>query len=463
MPAEGARTGGPPGRRGRLRGIVAAYAGFQPDARRFLLVTLVVGAAQSLYWVDFNLYLGSLGLSNSFVGVVAAVGSLAAMLAAFPASAVSDRVGRRPVLLAGVALTVVATAGLVAVTEPAAIILLAAVLAAGQQAFAVVTVPYMTEHSTREHRAELFAAQYATMTFTGVGAAVLGAVVAAVASSLWGLHSGDPGVYRILLAIMVAFGVVGFGVLLTLRDDRPRRPRPRTAEQRAGDAWGGEPIAMRPDLARPRTLSRVGIVVHDRGLFFKLLFPGFLTALGAGQVIPFLNVFVESKFDLSLASLNLVFAISALGTTLAILLQPILARRVGKVGSVVLVQSVSIPFIAVLGFSPILWTVVVALAVRNSLMNAGSPMITAFSQEQVRPDERATLAAAQNLLWSLGWVIAGLWYGVLQAALGFETGYTVAFVTITVLYSVATGLYWLWFRDAERPVTVQKRAVGGAA
>lgn len=460
MPAEGTRTGGPPGRRGRLRGIVAAYAGFQPDARRFLLVTLVVGAAQSLYWVDFNLYLGSLGLSNSFVGVVAAVGSLAAMLAAFPASAVSDRVGRRPVLLAGVALTVVATTGLVAVTEPVAIILLAAVLAAGQQAFAVVTVPYLTEHSTREHRAELFAAQYATMTVTGVGAAVLGAVVASVASNLWGLHSGDPGVYRILLAIMVAFGVVGFGVLLTLRDDRPR---PRTAEQRAGDALGGEPIPMRPDRARPRTLSRVGIVVHDRGLFFKLLFPGFLTALGAGQVIPFLNVFVQNKFDLSLASLNLVFAISALGTTLAILLQPILARRVGKVGSVVLVQSVSIPFIAVLGFSPILWTVVIALAVRNSLMNAGSPMITAFSQEQVRPDERATLAAAQNLLWSLGWVIAGLWYGVLQAALGFETGYTVAFVTITVLYSVATALYWLWFRDAERPVTVEKRTVGGAA
>ncbi len=460
MPAEGTRTGGSPGRRGRLRGIVAAYAGFQPDARRFLLVTLVVGAAQSLYWVDFNLYLGSLGLSNSFVGVVAAVGSLAAMLAAFPASAVSDRVGRRPVLLAGVALTVIATTGLVAVTEPVAIILLAAVLAAGQQAFAVVTVPYLTEHSTREHRAELFAAQYATMTVTGVGAAVLGAVVAAVASNLWGLHSGDPGVYRILLAIMVAFGVVGFCVLLTLRDDRPR---PRTAEQRAGDALGGEPIPMRPDRARPRTLSRVGIVVHDRELFFKLLFPGFLTALGAGQVIPFLNVFVQNKFDLSLASLNLVFAISALGTTLAILLQPILARRVGKVGSVVLVQSVSIPFIAVLGFSPILWTVVIALAVRNSLMNAGSPMITAFSQEQVRPDERATLAAAQNLLWSLGWVIAGLWYGVLQGALGFETGYTVAFVTITVLYSVATGLYWLWFRDAERPVPVQKRTVGGAA
>jgi MFS family permease len=463
MPVEEARAADGSGRRGRLRAAVAAYTAFQPDARRFLLVTLVVGAAQSLYWVDFNLYLTSLGLSNSFIGVVAAVGSAAAMVAAFPASAASDRVGRRAVLLAGVALTVVATAGLVAFTDAVAILVLAVILAAGQQTFGVVTVPYLTEHSTRAHRAELFAAQYATQTVTSVAAAIIGATVAALASTLWGLGSGDPGVYRILFVLMVAFGVVGFGVLLTLRDDRPARMRPRTAEQRAGDAWGGEPISLRADLDHPRTLSRVGIVVRDRGLFFKLLFPGFLTALGAGQVIPFLNVFVERKFDLSLSALNLVFAISAFGTTLAILLQPILARRVGKVGSVVLVQSVSIPFIAVLGFSPILWTVVIALAVRNSLMNAGSPMIMAFGQEQVRPDERATLAAASSLLWSLGWVIAGLWYGFLQAALGFDAGYTVAFITITVLYSIATALYWFWFRDAERPATVTRPAIGGPA
>ena len=82
-------------------------------------------------------------------------------------------------------------------------------------------------------------------------------------------------------------------------------------------------------------------------------------------------------------------------------------------------------------------------------MNAGSPMVTAFAQEQVRRDERATLAAAQNLLWSLGWVIAGLWYAGLQAALGFEAGYTVNFITIITLYSVATILYWWWFHGVE--------------
>ena len=68
----------------------------------------------------------------------------------------------------------------------------------------------------------------------------------------------------------------------------------------------------------------------------------------------------------------------------------------GRIGSIVLVQGMSIPFLVVLGFSPIFWTVVLAMAVRNSLMNAGSPMATAFAQEQVRRDERATLAAISD-------------------------------------------------------------------
>ncbi len=104
----------------------------------------------------------------------------------------------------------------------------------------------------------------------------------------------------------------------------------------------------------------------------------------------------------------------------------------------------------ILGFSPILWTVITAMAVRNSLMNAGNPIFTAFAMEQVTPAERATLSAAMAVLWQVGWVAGGAWYAALQAGLGFEAGYTVNFVTIVALYSVATALYWTWFRNADR-------------
>ena len=152
------------------------------------------------------------------------------------------------------------------------------------------------------------------------------------------------------------------------------------------------------------------------------------------------------------------FALTSLGTMAAILLQPRLARRFGQITSVVIVQGASIPFLVVLGFSPALWTVILAMAVRNSLMNAGNPIFSAFAMEHVDPAERATLSAAMSVLWQIGWVIGGIWYAALQATLGFDAGYTVNFGTIISLYTIATGLYWAWFRDVDRRVLAARSA-----
>jgi hypothetical protein len=194
-------------------------------------------------------------------------------------------------------------------------------------------------------------------------------------------------------------------------------------------------------------------------VFARLVVPSFLISIGAGQVIPFLNIFVQRKFGLDLTGLNAVFAFTSLGTVAAILAQPRLARRFGQITSVVIVQAASIPFLVVLGFSSVLWMVILAIAVRNSLMNAGNPIFVAFAMERVAPSERATISAALSVLWQVGWVIGGTWYAILQALLGFDAGYAVNFATIIVLYSTATALYWVWFRATDRPpLTVREAA-----
>jgi MFS family permease len=447
-----------------LRRYVRSFTGFERDARIFLLTTLVYGVTLSLWWVDFNLYLGALGFDPAFIGIAATASSAAGVLAAFPASILSDRYGRRAVLALGTASATLAVAGLLVADSPLAILALAGVMGAANQAFFVVQSPFLMERSRAEHRSELFSLQFAISSFTSIGAALLGGAIAAVIGGSAGLGANDPAVYRVLLVVMVAAGALATGTVLALRDDRPHRRRDwRTLEQRPVDAFAGEPISARPDRSeRPVRTARLGIPrPSDPGTFWRLLIPGFLIALGAGQVIPFLNVFVEGKFGLSLAALNVVFAITSLGTAIAVLVQPALARRFGKVGSVVLVQGASIPFLIVLGFSPVLWTVIAAMMVRNSLMNAGNPIASAFAMEQLRPAERATYAATASLLWQLGWVIAGPFYSILQRSLGFEGGYTVNFVAIIVLYSLGTWLYWHWFgpvearqRAAARPQSV---------
>lgn len=431
------------------RAAFRAYAAFHRDARLFLLTTLLVGAALSLYWIDFNLYLASLGMSPSTIGLVATVASLAAGLSSFPASALSDRFGRRAVL----------AGGLVGMGAGLALLLLgsglpfvfagAALMAVGAQGFFVVQAPFLTEHSDRGHRNELFAVQGAIQNVTNVVAAVLGGVVATVVASRLGFAAEGPETYRVILVAMLVMVIAGAASIALLADDRPATLVPRRVTA------AGEPAAFPRD---PRARARFGLVVRDRGLFARLIVPGLLISVGAGQVIPFLNVFVQQRFGLDLASINALFAFTSVGTFLAVLAQPYLAARVGQIRSVVVVQALSIPFLVVLGFSPVLWTVVLAMMVRNSLMNAGNPIFSAFAMEQVTPAERATLAAAQSVLWQVGWVVGGAWYAVLQAWLGFDGGYAVNFLTIIVLYAAGTWLCFAWFRDADRATLAARRS-----
>jgi MFS family permease len=420
----------------------AVIGRFHRDARLFLVTSFVAGAALSLYWIDFNLYLAALGLSTADIGLVSTLASVAGAIVAFPASAASDRFGRRAIIAGGIVAALVALIGLIASTSLPVIIVFAALWSAGQQAMMVVGAPFMTEHSEPEHRNELFAIQFAIQNVTNIVAAILGGVVAVLIAGRLGLDPEGPGTYRIILVIMTVLLVAALGTVALLRDDRPHiGARGQLREI-------GEPASFPRDPRRSRFLS--GLVVRDRRRFVHLLTPGLLIAIGAGQVIPFLNLYIQRKFGLDLASLNAVFAFTSLGTVLAILAQPRLARRFGQITSVVIVQGLSIPFLVVLGFSPILWTVILAIAVRNSLMNAGNPIFTAFAMERVLPVERATLSAAMSVLWQIGWIIGGIWYAVLQATLGFDAGYTVNFVTIITLYTIATALYWIWFRAVDR-------------
>jgi len=112
-----------------------------------------------------------------------------------------------------------------------------------------------------------------------------------------------------------------------------------------------------------------------------------------------------------------------------------------------MVQSVSIPFIVVLGYSPVFATVAVAMVIRNALMNAGNPIFTAFAMERVHPAERGTLAALMSITWSAAWALGGPWYALLQRELGFDAGYAIDFAIMIACYSAATAMYWAFFRD----------------
>jgi len=440
-----------------------SFTGFGRDARIFLLTTVVLGSAQSVFWIDYNLYLESIGIDAPTIGLLLATQQLSGVLMALPSSALANRYGRKKVIALGVALIVLAL-GAVLQGTLAFVFVGTVAIGTGSMAVAVVQVPFIAEHTRPDQRNEYFSVWQAIGFLTAVVAALIGGGLAPLIASALNLHS-SAAPYQVLLSGVAVLGLLSLLTVAMLSNDTP--PARMATDVAGGGRNAAGTQGVHSAEARGR-LARLGIVISDRRLFFRLLLPGFITSLGAGQLIPFLNVFIQHKFTLDLVAINVVFALSNLGTALAILLQPAVARRFGRIGSIVLVQGVSIPFLLVLGFSPVLWTVVVALAVRNSLMNAGSPIFDAFAMDSVSMAERTTLSAGMTLLWSLGWTVAPLYYSILQASLGRDTGFAVDFVTIIVLYTIGTSLLWIWFRGAPaaglqpaEPVPAEAMAMAG--
>lgn len=178
------------------------------------------------------------------------------------------------------------------------------------------------------------------------------------------------------------------------------------------------------------------------GLWLRLFLPNAVIAFGAGLVIPFLNLYLKEKFGLTYGATGFVFALSSLATGLAMLLQPLLVRRVGGVGAVVLVQALSLPFLAALAWAPWLSLVTLALLVRGALMNAAGPVYAALVTERLREEERPGFFLMEGALWSLLFALGSALSGVVQEALGL-TAFHYLFATTLTLYALGIAL-WPW-------------------
>ena len=183
---------------------------------------------------------------------------------------------------------------------------------------------------------------------------------------------------------------------------------------------------------------------------WRLFIPQIVIGIGAGALVPFLNVFLKSRFGLSDSVLGLLFAIQAIAMGVATLLGPALAAKVGRIRALVLTQVASIPFLALLGFSPVFPIAACAFFARAGLMNMGSPLYSAFSMEQVDVQHRAT-ASALLVMSSQGSRAASSWIsGLLQEGPGFAP----VFALTIACYVVASFLVLRFFgRRPLDPVT----------
>jgi MFS family permease len=420
-------------------------------ARLFLAGTVLYWLGMTVVQLYLNFYLQGLGLDQGWIGLVNAAPSLTTVVFTLVIGSVSQRLGPWRSMVIGTAIAGVGILGMV--LSPNSWMVLGASVINGLGGGFVWsnTGPFLMAHSQERQRSTLFSLQASLGTLTGFVANMGAGVLPGCLAAMLGAAPDSTVVMQVIL--LIAAGLY-FSALLPvgLAGGKPEvqlAPVEAVSELRA------------PGIKKRRLLPEMS----DPLLYFKLIFPGAVVGLGAGMIMPFMNIYIEGKFHITFAELGQLFAWTSLATAVALMVQPLLADRFGKVKSVVLVQGASLPFLVVLGFSDIFPLVVTALFVRGALMNMGNPIFTAYSMERVPERERATFSAMTSSTWSLGWA-AGSWTsGALRDLLGFASGFNLMFSFMLVFYATSMVLMWLWFvRDesAERRKVVEEHGAQAA-
>ncbi len=415
----------------KIRSFFKTYAArlshFHPNARLYLTYAVFIGAAMGIFRLLFNFYALSLGFDEALLGQFVTTNNLTSLLVILPIGYLADRLGRKRSLLISGMLTALAIAAMVAWPQAPTLYLMNVIFGIAQSLAGVTMSPFLMENSHAEERTYLFSiGQGLQMVSSSLGNWIGGYLPGWVGGVLL-VSAVSSQAYGISLLIVSVAAAASLLPLFWLRTNRlPMSERAR--------------------------FDPLGYARSNGALLARLIAPSLVTAIGAGLIMPFMNVFFRQVHHLPDPVIGSLFAWGSLSMGIGLLIAPPLAERFGRIQLVVVTQALSIPFLILLGFSPWLWLATAAYYIRVALMNMSGPVYQTFVMEHVEPSGRATVASLVNMAGNFGWAFSPSVSGWLQVRYGFGA----AFAGTIGLYIISTALYWWFF---WRGATAAKPAV----
>jgi predicted MFS family arabinose efflux permease len=390
------------------------------NPRLYLWGIFLFGLGQSVFSLMFNLYLRTLGVSDSEIGQILSKVAVGAAVAALPAAFLFRRYRARTLLVLAAGLTAVGSLLQATITVPELLLVIAFITGMVLTIFRLSIAPVVMRESGVEARPFLFSAAFGVIFASAIVGSLLGGALPHVFRSLveidrltlrWTLFAGC----GLMLLSAVPFGMMR------------ERPTP------------GTPPPPSP-MGQLRDLLEI-----DWGLHLKLLLPSALIGLGAGLIIPFLNLYFRDRFGLTEGQIGILFGVMQGFMVLGNFFGPAISRRLGLVGGVVATQLASVPFMVVLAVSGNFPLVVLSFIARSAIMNMNQPLVSHFAMEVVPERDHAVTNSLLSVAWFLSWSISTDIGGALIERRGYEEPLLIA----AGLYVAASVLYWIFFRNVN--------------
>lgn len=410
------------------------FAEFQKNARLFICLTFIMGVAQSLFGLVYNLYILKLGYTREFVGTLESIPVFVTAALAVPLALLCADLPFRKNLLITLCLAAVSTAGLAVFPSKPMLIAFRFVSGFSGAFMAITSWPLMARHSTEEDRNFVFSFQFAFSMLAGFLGNLLGGALTDWAAAFLSGGAESAAAYRVTM--LTGAGLMALAILPVFYFDEPpaegRRPGP------GASSADGPRKPMKPDLGgvKPRTA-------------FMIFLPQIIIGFGAGMIMPYLNIFFKTRFDLQISSLGFYMSLMPLSMAAGGFIGPWLVKKKGQVRAMIILQSLSIPFLAVMGFSGLILPTVTAAFIRTMLMNASWPIYSVFMLSHFKKESHPLASALYTASWSLLWASGARLSGTLQ----MDFGFSMSFLITIICYSLATLVLLRRFlrEDAARP------------
>lgn len=406
----------------RLRGGVDAYLSsvglFSRNARLYLIGSFLVGFNFAVFELLLNLYLKELGFAEGEIGYVQSSRALGMTMIAIPAAMLLSRVRLKPLLLVCCVLMAVFSYGLSTWTQFEYLIGFGLMAGMAFAFFRVASGPFYMSNSTPKERTHLFSFSFATYLLAGMlGSWGAGSMVTIITEQTNNVVLS----YQLTLYAGLAIGALAVIPLSLIKAGAPS-----VEENRINLSW--------------EQCRRRG------GFYFRVTFVNFMVGMGAGLIIPFLNLYFRDRFDLAPDRIGFYFIILQFSMLAGTLCGPLLTPRLGLVRTIVLTQLASIPFMLTLSYAYSLYLAVPAFVMRGALMNMGVPVNTNFCMELCEKSEQGLVNALMMISWTSSWMVS--------VAIGGHViekyGYTVVLNIAIVLYVLSTLTYYSFFSKVEK-------------
>ncbi|MCA1031595.1 MFS transporter [Bacillus timonensis] len=405
------------------------YHSYNQNVKLFILTNIFTQIGMGIFMIMYNFYIRELGYTEQVNGNIIAMTALASAIILIPAGILSDKIGRKKLMLTGVVISsvVLFSRGLL---EGENVLLIAAFITGISMAFLQVSaIPWLAENSTNEQRVHLFSFHFAVMMAANVVGNILGGFITDIL--LYVVHMSGIWSVRITLLIGAAFIFMGVFPILKMSEIKKSKQK--------GEAKLGL-----------RSFAKKNKIQIKLILLFAVA--QIIIGFGSGLVIPYLNLYFADRFSANNSIIGVILSLGQAATAIAMFIGPAVVKKVGEVRAVVYLQLLSLPFLLLTAYTENLLIATIGFLFRQALMNAGNPIQMSLMMERVEDSMKGLANSVNQMVFSLGWAIMGPVSTSIVFLYGSYWGYAYVFSITAGLYLIGAVYFFVVFKG----ITISK-------